>query len=94
VPVARTIPVRWIYELTTKYDRSAGAILERVNGLVLYLDDRWSHLLGYDKDGVMSPPQLASYAAAIHAAGAPLDKYAARLCGSASRTPDTRNITP
>jgi hypothetical protein len=66
-----------LYELTAKYDRSASAISEGVNELVLYLDDKWSFLLDFDKDGVMSPPRLASYAAAIHAAGAPLKS----ICG-------------
>jgi hypothetical protein len=55
----------------------AGAISEGVNELVLYLDDGWSHLLGYDKDGVMSPPQSASYAEAFHAASTPLKS----ICG-------------
>lgn len=66
-----------LYELTAKYDRSASAISEGVNELVLYLDDKWSFLLHFDKDGVMSPSRLASYAAAIHAAGAPLKS----ICG-------------
>ena len=61
-----------IGELTAKFNQSASAISEGVNELVLYLDVRWSHLLEFDKDGIMSPSNLACYAAAIHAAGAPL----------------------
>jgi nuclease HARBI1 len=43
-----------------------------INDLVLFLDHKWSHLMGFDSDGLMSRPRLASYAAAIHAAGAPV----------------------
>jgi hypothetical protein len=44
-----------------------------VNELVSFLNDRWSHLLNYDTQGVFSPHKLQSYATAIRDAGAPID---------------------
>jgi hypothetical protein len=56
-----------------QYDRPQSAISEIVNELCKYLDDRWSHLLDFDRDGILSPEQLERYADAIHQVGAPLD---------------------
>ncbi|KAJ7764156.1 hypothetical protein DFH07DRAFT_704135, partial [Mycena maculata] len=61
-----------LYDLTMLYDRSQSAISQVVNELTMWLDQRWEHLLDFDTDGVLSPDNLAMYAAAIYAAGAPL----------------------
>lgn len=37
------------------------------------MDDRWSHLLEFDNDFLLSPKNLEKYAAAVYQAGAPLD---------------------
>jgi len=42
-----------------------------VNCLVVFLDERWSHLLDWDKDHLLSPENLRFYANAIHNDGAP-----------------------
>ncbi|KAJ7087370.1 hypothetical protein B0H15DRAFT_736152, partial [Mycena belliarum] len=62
-----------IYEIVTKYDRAQSAISEIINYLCCYLDDRWAHLLDFDHKGILSPENLAIYAEAIHAYGAPLN---------------------
>ncbi|KAJ7765317.1 hypothetical protein B0H16DRAFT_1310249 [Mycena metata] len=60
------------YDLCMKYDRSQSSISEVVNELTIWLDERWKGLLTFDTDGILSPDNLAKYAAAIYAAGAPL----------------------
>jgi nuclease HARBI1 len=55
------------------YNRSQSAISEIVNWVVTWVDESWSHLLGFDHEHLLSPQNLAKYAAAIHRAGAPLD---------------------
>lgn len=61
------------FHLVQQFDRSQSAISEIVNWVVQFVDDRWSHLLDFDKDSLLSPENLEKYAAAIHRAGAPLD---------------------
>lgn len=61
------------YELSMIYNRSQSAISEIVNWVVTWVDESWSHLLGFDHEHLLSPQNLAKYAAAIHRAGAPLD---------------------
>jgi hypothetical protein len=48
-----------IYELVTKYDRPQSAISEIINYLYCFLDDRRSHLLDFDHEGVLSPRTLS-----------------------------------
>ncbi|KAJ3978446.1 hypothetical protein F5890DRAFT_1422592, partial [Lentinula detonsa] len=60
------------FELQTKYDRCQSSLSEVLNELIEYLDERWKHLLDCDRDGVFHPDQLATYADAISARGAPL----------------------
>lgn len=55
------------------YNRSQSAISEIVNWVVTWVDESWSHLLGFDHEHLLSPQNLAKYAAAIHRVGAPLD---------------------
>ncbi|RDX41131.1 hypothetical protein OH76DRAFT_1412383 [Lentinus brumalis] len=55
-----------------QYDRSAAGISEIVNYTVCAIDIAWAHLLAFDHNHLLSPSQLAVYAAAIRAAGAPL----------------------
>ncbi|KAJ7042823.1 hypothetical protein C8F04DRAFT_884775, partial [Mycena alexandri] len=62
-----------ISDLTRKYDRCRAPISELVNELSEFLDDRWSHLLDFDTDGVLAPARMQQYADAIYEAGAPLD---------------------
>lgn len=62
-----------IYVLTSLYNRSIAAISEVVNELTEYLDERWKHLLGFDRNGILSTENLEQYAEAIHDFGAPLD---------------------
>ncbi|KAJ7170969.1 hypothetical protein C8R46DRAFT_853779, partial [Mycena filopes] len=61
-----------MFELTTKYNRSQGAISEIVNELSEFLDERWSHLLDFDTNTLLSQERMTEYAAAVYAAGAPL----------------------
>lgn len=60
------------YELSLLYNRSQAAISEIVNWVVTFVDNSWSHLLDFDHEYLLSPPNLEKYAAAIHRAGAPL----------------------
>jgi hypothetical protein len=61
-----------MYSLAMLYDRSQSAILECINELVEFLDERWEHLLKCDNEYLLHPSQLSSYAEAIHNCGAPL----------------------
>jgi nuclease HARBI1 len=61
------------YKLSMLYNHSQSAISEIVNWVVNWVDKSWSHLLGFDHEHLLSPQNLAKYAAAIHRAGAPLD---------------------
>ena len=61
------------YELSMLYNRTQSAISEIVNFVVTYVDNRWSDLLDFDHDHLLSPTNLEKYAAAIHRAGAPMD---------------------
>ncbi|KAJ7128062.1 hypothetical protein C8R46DRAFT_814339, partial [Mycena filopes] len=60
-------------DLTRRYDRCESSISELVNELAEFLDERWSHLLDFDAQHILSPARLQEYAAAIFANGAPLD---------------------
>ena len=62
-----------IYNLTMIYNRSQSSLSELINELCIYLDDHWKHLLDFDHDHLLSPANLAQYAAAIHEAGAPVE---------------------
>lgn len=61
-----------IYELTSRHNRTESAISEVVNELTVFIDQKWSHLLAFDSDGLLSRQQLEQYADAIHRAGAPV----------------------
>ncbi|KAF7331266.1 DDE Tnp4 domain-containing protein [Mycena kentingensis (nom. inval.)] len=60
-----------LLELTTRYDRSVGAISQVVNELAIFLDEKWSHLLEFDTNGVLSPDSLQEYGDALEASGVP-----------------------
>ncbi|KAJ7662390.1 hypothetical protein B0H17DRAFT_1144335 [Mycena rosella] len=55
-----------IYELVLKYDPAQSTISEIINYLSCDLDDRWSHLLDFDYQGILSHENLVTYAEAIH----------------------------
>ncbi|KAI0348726.1 hypothetical protein OH77DRAFT_1432640, partial [Trametes cingulata] len=59
-------------DLVTRYSRSSSAISEIVNYTVCAIDITWARLLNFDHTHLLSPANLATYAAAIHAAGAPV----------------------
>lgn len=61
-----------LYDLVTRYDHSESAISEIVNYTVCAIDITWARLLDFNHTHLLSPSNLAMYAAAIHAAGAPL----------------------
>lgn len=61
-----------IYELTTHYDHTKSAISEIINELVIFLNNKWSHLLEFDSDGLLAPEWLERYVDAIYQAGAPI----------------------
>lgn len=61
------------FHLIQRFNRSQSAISEIVNWVVQFVDQRWSHLLEFDKDFLLSPENLEDYAAAVHHAGAPLN---------------------
>ncbi|KAL1943754.1 hypothetical protein VTO73DRAFT_4199 [Trametes versicolor] len=60
-----------LFDLVKDYDRSESAISEIFNHTVRAIDDTWAHLLDFDSNRLLSPQQLASYAASIRDAGAP-----------------------
>ncbi|KAI3998292.1 hypothetical protein K523DRAFT_376698 [Schizophyllum commune Tattone D] len=60
-----------MYELSMKYARSQASISECINELVIWLDERWEHILYFDYEHLLRPSALAEYAAAIHEKGAP-----------------------
>ncbi|TFY53417.1 hypothetical protein EVG20_g10124 [Dentipellis fragilis] len=60
-------------QLAMLYNRSPSTISEIVNYIVLYIDERWWHLLEFDHAHLLSPENLVAYASAIHHAGAPLE---------------------
>ncbi|EIM80348.1 uncharacterized protein STEHIDRAFT_162765 [Stereum hirsutum FP-91666 SS1] len=62
-----------IHDITSRFDRSSCAVSMVINDLLLFLDDTWSHLLGFDSDRLLSRQKIRAYAAAIHAAGAPTE---------------------
>lgn len=68
-----------LFEICSRYDRCESSLSEVINELSEYLDERWKHLLDCDRDGILHPDQLAIYAAAIAAHGAPLHNCAAFL---------------
>jgi hypothetical protein len=61
------------FDLAMKYDHCQSAISEVINELVLYIDETWKHLLGFDMDYLLNPEHLAAYATAIHESGVPLE---------------------
>lgn len=61
-----------LYELSMRFRRCRSAISEIVNWISTYVDDTWQHLLDFDKDHLLSPHNLESYANAIHAKGSPM----------------------
>jgi nuclease HARBI1 len=61
------------YELSMHYNHTQSAISEIVNFVVTYVNNRWSNLLDFNHDHLLSPTNLEKYAAAIHQAGAPVD---------------------
>jgi hypothetical protein len=59
------------WQLVRRFDRSQGAISDIFNTTIIMIDDQWHHLLEWD--GVLlSPENMARYAAAAYARGAPL----------------------
>jgi hypothetical protein len=60
------------YDLVMRFDRSQSAILEIINTAIVLIDERWSHLLDFDHEVLLSPKNLARYAAAIHRSGSPI----------------------
>jgi hypothetical protein len=61
-----------LFELSMKYNRSNSAISEIINELTVFLDDKWSHLLEFDTNGLLTRSRTQIYADAIYAAGSPL----------------------
>ncbi|KAF7972906.1 hypothetical protein HWV62_16632 [Athelia sp. TMB] len=62
-----------MYLLSMLYDRSQSSISQCINELVVYLDERWEHLLYCDEEHLLHPLRLADYAEAIHNRGSPLN---------------------
>lgn len=60
------------YTLSMLYNRHQSAISEIVNWVVIFLDEKWRHLLDFDHEGLLAPANLAQYANAIYNRGAPL----------------------
>jgi hypothetical protein len=60
------------YDLQKDYCRAQSAISEVVNELCGYLNGRWSHLLGFDSEHLLSRRNLACYARAAYRRGAPV----------------------
>jgi nuclease HARBI1 len=64
------------WSLSTKYSRPQSAISEITNETASYINQRWSHLLGWDREGVVSPDALRIYADALAAFGMPSSSIA------------------
>ncbi|KAJ3724797.1 hypothetical protein FB446DRAFT_622064, partial [Lentinula raphanica] len=60
------------FELASRYNRSQSAISEILTWIVQFLDERWSHLLDCDQEGILHPDKLLIYANAIAGLGCPL----------------------
>ncbi|KAG2124862.1 hypothetical protein DEU56DRAFT_708823, partial [Suillus clintonianus] len=61
-----------LYELVSKFDRSAAAISEIVTWVIIFIDEKWGHLLEFDHEHLLSPHNLEKYAEAVHKRGSPL----------------------
>lgn len=61
-----------IGDLVMKYNRSSCAISGMINDLVVFLDDRWHHLLEFDIAYTLHPAQLHSYAQAVYESSCPV----------------------
>lgn len=61
-----------LYELVSKFDRSAAAISEIVTWVVIFVDKKWGHLLEFDHKHLLSPHNLEKHAKAVHESGSPL----------------------
>jgi hypothetical protein len=64
------------WSLSTKYARPQCAISEITNETAAHINTRWSHLLSWDRDGVMSPEALQRYAHALEDFNAPTSSIA------------------
>lgn len=60
------------YDLQKDYCRTQSAISEVVNELCEYLNRRWSHLLDFDHEHLLSRKNLSRYARAAYRHGAPI----------------------
>lgn len=60
------------YNLAIIYNQSQSAISEIVNAVVTYVDVRWSFLLNFDHNHLLSQQNFDRYAKAIHWRGAPV----------------------
>jgi hypothetical protein len=60
------------FSLSTKYARPQSAISEITNETAAYINTTWGHILDWDVHGLVSPDALRTYAAALHAFGAPM----------------------
>ena len=61
-----------MFELSRQYNRSQSSLSDLINELVQFIDKKWSHLLDFDHQHLLSPQKLEEYARAVHKAGAPL----------------------
>jgi hypothetical protein len=59
------------YDLAMRYDRSQSSISQVVNGLAIWIDEEWQHLLDFDYEHLLSRENLARYAKALQRAGVP-----------------------
>ncbi|THU83876.1 hypothetical protein K435DRAFT_822876 [Dendrothele bispora CBS 962.96] len=67
-------------DLCRMYHHSQSAIRSKViNFIVLYIDEKWKHLLDFDSNHLLHPENLTRYAAAIYRTGAPIDSVWAFL---------------
>ncbi|KAF9066529.1 hypothetical protein BDP27DRAFT_1167527, partial [Rhodocollybia butyracea] len=61
-----------LYDMVAQYNQSIAAISQITNELVIWLDNRWKHLLDCDSDGILHPDTLLDYAIAVEDYGSPL----------------------
>ncbi|OAX30761.1 hypothetical protein K503DRAFT_174971 [Rhizopogon vinicolor AM-OR11-026] len=58
-----------LYELVSRFDRSAAAVSEIVTWVLIFVNGRWGHLLDFDHEHLLSPPNLEKYEHAVHESG-------------------------
>ena len=58
------------FNLYAQYNQSRSSISKIFNKVIILLDNRWSHLLHFDSNHLLSPANLKHYTDAVYETGA------------------------